>query len=95
MANLLLPPTRKYFRIGDKNDYCVLDGGRGDRAHFSSTAGAGRPTVVLDDNGSGHSTVDRQAGLFSNTRTSDGEFQGAVAELVGLYIQEQRWRTAG
>jgi hypothetical protein len=28
MTNLLLSPTRKYFRIGDKNDYCVLDGGR-------------------------------------------------------------------
>ena len=28
MANLLLSPTQKYFRIGDKNDYCVLDGGR-------------------------------------------------------------------
>jgi hypothetical protein len=28
MANLLPSPTRKHFRIGDKNDYCVLDGGR-------------------------------------------------------------------
>ena len=28
MANLLLSPTRKYFRFGDKDDYCVLDGGR-------------------------------------------------------------------
>jgi len=27
-TNLLLSPTRKYFRIGDKDDYCVLDGGR-------------------------------------------------------------------
>ena len=90
MANLLLPPTRKYFRIGDKNDYCVLDGGR---IFLNPQAPDGRP--FWDDNGSGYSTVDRQAGLFSNTRTSDGEFQGAVAELVGLYIQEQRWRTAG
>jgi hypothetical protein len=28
MTNFLLSPTRKYFRIGDKDDYCVLDGGR-------------------------------------------------------------------
>jgi hypothetical protein len=28
MPNLLLSPTRRYFRIGDKDDYCVLDGGR-------------------------------------------------------------------
>ncbi len=28
MTILLLSPTQKYFRIGDKNDYCVLDGGR-------------------------------------------------------------------
>jgi hypothetical protein len=28
MTNLLLSPTRKYFRIGDENDYVVLDGGR-------------------------------------------------------------------
>ena len=34
--------------------------------------------MVLDDNGSRHSTVNRQAGLFSYARTSDGGFQGAV-----------------
>jgi hypothetical protein len=28
MTNLILSPTRKYFRIGDKDDYVVLDGGR-------------------------------------------------------------------
>jgi hypothetical protein len=28
MADLKLSPTRKYFRIGDKDDYVVLDGGR-------------------------------------------------------------------
>jgi len=28
MTNLLLSPTRKHYRIGDKNDYVVLDGGR-------------------------------------------------------------------
>ena len=28
MTTLLLSPSRKYFRIGDENDYCVLDGGR-------------------------------------------------------------------
>jgi hypothetical protein len=28
MTTLLLSPTRKYFRIGDKNDYVVLDDGR-------------------------------------------------------------------
>ena len=47
-------------------------------AHLSSSAGAGRLTVVLDDNGSGHSTVNRQARLLSNARRSDGGFQGAV-----------------
>jgi len=34
--------------------------------------------VVLDDNGFGHSTVNRQAGLLNYARTSDGGFQGAV-----------------
>jgi hypothetical protein len=28
MTTLLLSPTRKYFRIGDKNDCVVLDDGR-------------------------------------------------------------------
>jgi hypothetical protein len=28
MSNLILSPTRKYFRIGDKDDYVVLDGRR-------------------------------------------------------------------
>ena len=28
MANLFLAPTRKYFGIGDANDFAVLDGGR-------------------------------------------------------------------
>jgi len=38
-------------------------------------------SVVLDDNGFGHSHVNRQARLFSNTRTSDGGFQSALDEL--------------
>src|SRR5689334_21537474 len=28
MTNLLLSPTQKHYRIGDKNDYVVVDGGR-------------------------------------------------------------------
>jgi len=28
MTNLLLSPTRKHYRIRDKDDYVVLDGGR-------------------------------------------------------------------
>jgi hypothetical protein len=28
MVNLILTPTKRYFGIGDKNDFCVLDGGR-------------------------------------------------------------------
>jgi len=28
MTNLLLSPTRKHYRIGDKDDFVVLDGGR-------------------------------------------------------------------
>ena len=28
MTTLLLSPTRKHYRIGDKDDYVVLDGGR-------------------------------------------------------------------
>ena len=28
MTNLLLSPTRKHYRIGDENDFVVLDGGR-------------------------------------------------------------------
>src|SRR5215831_14141690 len=28
MNNLILAPTRRYFGFGDKNDFCILDGGR-------------------------------------------------------------------
>jgi len=28
MTSLLLSPTRKHYRIGDKDDFVVLDGGR-------------------------------------------------------------------
>jgi hypothetical protein len=34
--------------------------------------------VVLDDNGFGHSTVNRQAGPLNYARTSEGGFQGAM-----------------
>jgi len=71
MMNLVLSPTKKYFRIGDKNDYRVLDGGR-------VIGRARRPTVVLDDNGFRYSSVAGQAGLFSKPRRSNGGFQGAA-----------------
>jgi len=77
MTNLLLSPTKKYFRIGDKNDYCVLDGSRVIGRIFLH-AQAGRPTVVLDHNSFRYSPVARQAGLFSNARRSDGGFQGTM-----------------
>jgi hypothetical protein len=73
MTTLLLSPTRKHFRIGDENDYVVLDGGRViGRIFLQPQARAGRSVLVLDDNGFGHSTVNRQARLFSDARTSDG-----------------------
>ena len=44
MADLKLSPTRKHYRIGDKDDYVVLDGarviGRIFHADFSSSSGA-------------------------------------------------------
>jgi hypothetical protein len=53
MANLLLSPTRKHFRIGDKNDYCVLDGGRViGRIFLNPQAPEGRPwflTITAPD----------------------------------------------
>ena len=67
MTTLLLSPTRKHFRIGDENDYVVLDGGRLiGRIFLQPQARAGRSVLVLDDNGFGHSTVNRQARLFSD-----------------------------
>jgi len=28
MNNLILAPTRRYYGFGDKNDFCILDGGK-------------------------------------------------------------------
>jgi hypothetical protein len=57
MTTLLPSPTRKHYRIGDENDYVVLDGGRVIGRIFRQPQAPGRPTVVLDDNRSGHSSV--------------------------------------
>ena len=44
MADLKLAPTQKYFRIGDKDDYVVLDGGRViGRIFLQPQAPKGRP----------------------------------------------------
>jgi len=69
MTTLLLSPTRKHFRIGDENDYVVLDGGRViGRIFLQPQARAGWSVLVLDDNGFGHSTVNRQARRRANKR---------------------------
>jgi hypothetical protein len=53
MTNLLLSPTQKYFRFGDKNDYCVLEGGRViGRIFLHPQAPGGRPsfwTITASD----------------------------------------------
>jgi hypothetical protein len=64
--------------LGDENDYVVLDGGRVIGRIFLHPQAPERSSVVLDNNRSGYSAVNRQAGLFSNARTSDGGFQGAM-----------------
>jgi len=85
MTNLLLSPTRKHYRIGDKDDYVVLDGGRViGRIMLHPHAPDGRSwfwTITAPD-----IPIARQAGLFSNTRRSDGGFQSAVAEACPLVM---------
>jgi hypothetical protein len=52
MAQLILSPTRKHFRIGDKNDFVVLDAGRViGRIFLNSQAPEGRPwwTITAPD----------------------------------------------
>ena len=66
MTNLILSPTCKYFRIGDKDDYVVLDGGR--VIGRASPANAGRSSMVLDDNSFGYSALARQAGLWGQKK---------------------------
>jgi hypothetical protein len=44
MADLKLSPTRKHYRIGDKDDYVVLDGARViGRIFFQPQSPEGRP----------------------------------------------------
>jgi hypothetical protein len=53
MTTLLLSPTRKRYRIGDKDDYVVLDGGRlVGRIFLHPQAPEGRPwfwTITAPD----------------------------------------------
>jgi hypothetical protein len=90
MANLLLSPTRKHYRIGDKNDYCVLDGSRViGRIFLNPKAPEGRPwlwTITAPDI---PPSIDKR--VYSATREQAmADFEARWAELVGLYIQEQR-----
>jgi len=75
MADLKLSPTRKHYRIGDKDDYVVLDGGRViGRIFIQPQAPEGQPwfwTITAHDI---PPSLD-QAGLLSNARSSDGSFQ--------------------
>jgi hypothetical protein len=87
---LALASTKCYFGFGDKDDHVVLDGGRVIGRIFPIAAIAARSQPDVDDHRNGVPADDPKPRLFTDTRASDGGFQGAVAKLAAFFRQKLR-----
>ena len=87
---LALASTKRYFGSGDKDDHVVLDGGGVIGRIFLSPQSPPDRNWMWTITAMEYPPDDPKPRLFTDTRTSDGGFQGAVAKLTTFFRQKLR-----